>query len=235
MNNGVLWDWLAKEEDRLRLEFKALPKAPNKAWLAEGNRLFQFYAVHGLDINPPSRDVDRVILAVGSNFTQRPNDKTKEHKLLIDLKRSGPDSVIDQLSKERTNALHALAVCRDNLADWRQRDWCSKPAPELSDPESFVFIMTNLCPWIPVSTWSEMDPKDTRALLAASNGYAHVQGVLKYLRAATRRVLVIAHGCNDNIKVDLLDFMQKHVVQDWFFYANLSLSKKWDRAKGQFC
>jgi hypothetical protein len=80
-----------------------------------------------------------------------------------------------------------------------------------------------------------MKHADTDELLKASNGYAHVRDVLKYLRGAMCRVLVIAHGCNDNIKDDLLDFMRKHLVQDWFFYANLSRPFKWNSKNGCFC
>lgn len=220
-----LVEWLEANELSLRDSFKKRER-PDRA---HQNNYLQFYT-----IDEKSTQIEKeywnVVVALGSNYTQilETDMEPKPFDVSVNLGR---------WQRNAENAINILSV-KDWLVSWVNHKWASKPTPNL--PKDFLFIMTNLCPWITTEGWSQLDRDCANRLLQKSKEdqkYKHVDSLLDYLKKSNYQITLIGHGINDRIRKPLLEYLQSQRGIDWFLYANLTYKtspKCWDVSESRF-
>jgi hypothetical protein len=215
-----LRDWLENAEVRYRRIFRSLQPAPIGALMPVALQVFAYHETH---------DPTRIpVICVGSNYSQ------------------GEGQVGEgcgaNLSQWWNNYLKMRAVFGEGVAEWKRawvlHRWSSPQFPVLPTGDEAFFVMTNLCPWITKSSWTELEQESVDELLNASRlggEYRHLEELLACLLQQEREFVLLGHGIDGNIIAPLLDFLTGRYR--WLLYANLTYPhtpSRWDDQRARF-
>ncbi len=222
----ILKDFLNSEEIRYRNIYQKL--TPSHPCIL---RDIQSYSYEN---NFQIKDGSTVIICIGSNYGTGPNQ--------VNTCLTYPcESNLKQWKSNYIRMTNFFSVSPNWRSDWCQHSWCSNPFPALNNPNNNFFVMTNLCPWVTSVDWGALCPNAAKQFLAASapNGqFQHLMSLFQFLHLNKISFVVLGHGINDNIAIELLNYLQaNHQMDPWLQYANLTRSftpKRWDIKKGRF-
>lgn len=169
------------------------------------------------------------VICVGSNYA------TGLNQTIV----SSPAHCAVGLSKWRRNYSKMAAMFQQPngwKAQWVKEGWSSLTFPTLSgSDDDFIFVMTNLCPWITTVDWSKLCPNASNSFLTAASPkgqYVHLAQLFQFLRTNGIPFVVVGHGINDNILGPLLSYLRSnHVSDSWIQYANFT----WPNSPKRWC
>jgi hypothetical protein len=184
----------------------------------------------GLSRHTENKNPDRVVVAVGINYTQGPMRCPRDG-----LHRNAPDkaAVVDGLGGHRSLVTRAFDAYRNSPGEWARNGCASSAAVDVPSGDNFHLVMTNFCLWITNDAWADLarTSESSKVQLLTNNplfdgettgapGWPHLTRLAEELRQED--TVWVPHGITGDVPQLFFDFVATRPGMGWIVAPNLS-------------